>query len=131
MLATSQLTFPPSITVLGLAHTHPLICNKDIQIKSVKFADSIANCKTSGKKKRGALFVHAGQAIGTVSYVDVGEEKEMVIKSPIKSKMVACNTKVCESPELLTNENYTSGYLLVLLSKPKEYKDSCSVKREP
>eukprot|EP00947_MAST-08B_sp_MAST-8B-sp1_P006016 g6016.t1 len=73
--------------------------------------------KLSGKRKKGAPFLNAGEVCATVHCAD---GSSFDVRSPIKGSLIEVNHRCAEDPSLLTGLPGTDGFLMIMMPKITE-----------
>ena len=73
----------------------------------------------SGKQKRGARKLHAGNILCTIKIESIGDDGYISVLSydlitPIGGKLLEINEGLLDNKDLLSHENYGTGYIAIL-----------------
>jgi glycine cleavage system H lipoate-binding protein len=82
-----------------------------ISVEEFQFSDAYLDVSISGKHKRGAKSVDAGNVFGTIK----ANSQQISLIAPISGKIMEINERLIANPTVLsTNEYRCDGYLMVL-----------------
>ncbi|XP_062518070.1 protein Abitram-like [Corticium candelabrum] len=110
--------------VLCLAPSHPIVCNKDVQVTKVDYKvtnrlDRTKN-KVVGKRKKGAQWLNP---LSPVCIVYCSDGSQYTTYSCIRSSLLEINDQLLVTPNLLKDAPEAEGYLAILRPKFAESAD--------
>ncbi|KAK7109549.1 protein Abitram-like [Littorina saxatilis] len=108
------LTHSNKICIVTLAPSHPILSEKKT-VTDVNFdvggANRLEN-KTSGKSKRGALWLGALSPLCTLTCSD---ESKYRVYCGVKGQLIEVNTALLEAPQLVNQKPWGTGYMGIML----------------